>query len=454
MSLFLTLYERIQQARLVPEIKLEEVFQEAFLEMCVKLDIPSFPSSLSPLATQSKVIDDTPNLLSSENLQQFEELLLTKLLKYGLINEWQNTQLRDGRSTFQLGGFRIIDILGQGGYGCVFLGRNPKITSNVGQTGIKFKGDVAIKVLPIKSATPKSIGKFIRECNISKQLNHPNLLYCYHFAKDSAVHYCILEYADGGDARKLLDKYVKQGSHLNHRVTCYIILEIAKGLLYLHQQGLVHRDVKPSNILLMKTGEIKLGDFGLLSPIHKFSKDGSFSPLEKFIDEWERENSTLYFGSYVEQCKEMSQVQGTPDYLSPDQISNPSLPTPGWDVYSLGCTLYFMLTCSVPYPSSSPKDALVARFRSPPPPEPCEIDNTIPKKLSDITMAMIHKAPSQSYITEINAVKQVIELLQPWVDMREISTFITWQLTNKDNFWEKEKLEICFKERPYRIKKK
>lgn len=392
----------------------------------------------------------TPEQPSDLLRRQFETRFLEKLLERKAINHWQATQLAAGRSTFKLGGYRIVDQLGQGGYGRVFLGRKPEITSNVDKTGVKFKDDVAIKVLPIKIASKEAIGRFIRECEISKRLNHPNVIRYYQFAKERSIHYCISEYVNGGDARKLLAQFLRSGSRINYRIVCYIISEVAKGLDYIHHQGLVHRDVKPGNILLMKSGEVKLGDFGLSIPIRNFSKSATFSPLGEFVNEWERENADQYFESYEKLTKRFRQVQGTPDYLSPDQIRTPAFPEPSWDVYSLGCSLYFMLTGIVPYPSSGSLEALIARMQSGAPPEPREFDFAIPSKLSNLTMAMIQKAPSNYPYDKINTAKQVYELLQPWVDKEEVSSFITWKLSNEENFWSQDKLQACFVDRQFK----
>ena len=127
--------------------------------------------------TASQITPEQPSgLLTQESRRQFETRFLEKLLERKAINHWQAAQLAAGRSTFKLGGYRIVDQLGQGGYGRVFLGRKPEITSNVDKTGVKFKDDVAIKVLPIKIASKEAIGRFIRECEISKRLNHPNVI--------------------------------------------------------------------------------------------------------------------------------------------------------------------------------------------------------------------------------------------------------------------------------------
>lgn len=441
-----SLYKRVLRSKLVPHSNLDDVFQTTCQEIFVELGVPfantkpenegAFDALDSSLQEQQQI--NVANLLTSQTLEKFENLFLQNLQTSGLINPWQAKKLKNGHSNFFLGGYRIIDQLGQGGNGTVFLGRTPENPLNADKNGIKFKGDVAIKVISDKNATKEHLGQFLLECEISKRLDHPNVIRCFNSAQDHDTHYSISEYVNAGDARKLLARYLRNENRMNFRIVSYIIYEAAKGLAYIHSQGLIHRDVKLGNILLMKTGEVKIGDFGFSCPMLSSSHLGSF------IDNWERQYSSIYFGSYDERIKQRRQVRGTPDYLSPDQISNPQFPNPQWDIYSLGCSLYFLLTGSVPYPSVDTVDSLIGHIRGCSPPEPCEFDTTIPKKLSDLTMMMIKKPPFRTTIPELNTMQQVVDLLQPMVDKQAIDNYIFWKLSKTDNFWAQNNLETCF----------
>ena len=440
------IYNIIRQTRLVPSEQLDEVFEETFSSFFASSDI-------SETLSDSKTSALTSSLLTAENLNKFEEFLLSRLLERNFLNTWQIEQLRLGRSSFYLGGYRIVDLLGKGGFGRVFLGRSPDIPSNTDRHGIKFKGDVAIKVLPIQNARPEAIGLFLRECELSKLLDHPNIIKCYSFAKDASVHYSISEYVNGGNVRQLLSRNIDESGFMEYRVACYIVSEVARGLHYLHSQGIVHRDVKPANVLLMKSGEVKLGDFGLSCPIRKTDNYAPCSVLGKHIDDWERENAPLYFGSYAKRLGKIQQPQGTPDYLSPEQIENPAFPKASWDVYSLGCFLYLLLTNITPFASHinmGVAERAFAHQKGASPEEPCNLNPAIPRKLSDLTMAMLGHAPSNSSILEVDSAKQVKDFLKQWVEKEEITTFIKLQLTRSDDFWSKEKLRVCFIDRPYR----
>lgn len=442
-------YRIIKRTQLVPSERLEEVFDEAFTEYCSTLNVLEPPSELHNVERDAK----SSSQLTPEQLKQFEELFLSMLLERELLNPWQTEQLRRGGSSFQLGGYRIIDLLGKGGFGKVFLGRSPDLPSNIDRNGVKFKGDVAIKILPIRSATPEAIGLFLRECELSKRLEHPNIIKCYSNSKDASIHYSISEYVNGGNVRQLLARCKDESGEMDYRVACYIVSEVAQGLHYLHRNGIVHRDIKPANVLLMKSGEVKIGDFGLSCPIRSPENYAPCSSLGKFIDDWERENAPLYFGSYAKRLEKVQQPQGTPDYLSPEQIDSPAFPKETWDLYSLGCFLYLLLTNITPFSTQVNVDAsdkAYAHQKGASPEEPYNLNPAVPRKLSDITMALLDHAPLNASVQHVESAKQVIELLKPWVEKEEIGIFFKLQLTRSDNFWSPEKLRACFIDRPYK----
>ncbi len=441
-------YNIIQHSQLVPADQLDEVFEEVFSTFCASCNcFDAIDASHNLSGTEISSLLCTP-----ENLKIFEDLLLTRLKERNLLNTWQIDQLRLGHSSFQLGGYRIIDLLGKGGFGKVFLGRSLDIPSNIDRHGVKFKGDVAIKVLPLQTK-PESIGLFLRECELTKRLDHPNIIKCYSSSKDASVHYSISEYVNGGNVRQLLARNVEESGYMEYRVACYIVSEVAKGLQYLHSQGIVHRDVKPANVLLMKSGEVKIGDFGLSCSIRNTENYDPCSSLGKLLEDWERENSPLYFGSYAKRLAKIQQPQGTPDYLSPEQVENSVFPKASWDVYSLGCFLYLLLTNITPFSSQinqKASDKVFAHQKGAAPEEPCNINSAIPRKLSDFTLAMLNHAPPTSSVDCVESAKQVVSFLKQWVEEEEIATFIKLQLTRSDNFWSKEKLQTCFIDRPYR----
>ena len=232
----------------------------------------------------------------------------------GLLNAWQAKQLLDGRTKFTLGPYRIIDSIGQGGMGHVFKAEDPIL-----------KRVVAIKVLPRDKSTPEAIANFTREIQALGSLNHPKLVRAVDAGKDGNVNFLVTEYVPGSDLRKL----VRRSGPLSMEAAANIISQVAEGLQHAHQQGIVHRDVKPGNVLVTPEGDAKLSDLGLAGPM---------------------------YSSNADQDPRYGKIVGTADYLSPDQSLSPWNPVPAWDIYSLGCTLYYAVTGKVPFPGGTTSD--------------------------------------------------------------------------------------------------
>ena len=170
----------------------------------------------------------------------------------GLLNAWQAKQLLDGRTKFTLGPYRIIDSIGQGGMGQVFKAEHPLMGRIV-----------AVKVLPRDKSTPEAIANFTREIQALAKLDHASLVRALDAGHDGNVHYLVTEYVPGTDLRKL----VRRDGPLGMETAAHIISQVAEGLQHAHRQGLIHRDVKPGNVLVTPEGEAKLSDLGLAGPI-------------------------------------------------------------------------------------------------------------------------------------------------------------------------------------------
>ncbi len=248
--------------------------------------------------------------------------LADELIRRGFLNRWQVRQFFSGRTKFTLGDYQIFDSLGHGGYGHVFLGQTE-------ESGTSFY--VAIKVLPLSKATDEMTQRFLHEIDVQKNLSHPNLVRFLGSGRDGNVHYMVHEFVNSGDLRELLRV---EGS-LSIAVAAPIMAQIVRVVHYLHERHIVHRDVKPANVLLNHRGVAKLADLGLA-----VSYDSLNEP------------------------QATSRVAGTVDYMSPDQILQPGVPMPAWDIYSLGCMLYQLLTGKVPFPHGDSQQKLRARLHS------------------------------------------------------------------------------------------
>jgi len=292
--------------------------------------------------------------------------LADKLVEMGRLNPWQAKQLFEGRTKFNLGPYWIVDSIGQGGMGQVFKAEH----SVLGRM-------VAIKVLPRKRSTPQAITNFTREIRAQARLDHKNLVRAFDAGHDGNVYYLVTEYVPGTDLRKL----VRRDGPLSMHSAASIISQVAEGLEHAHQQGLIHRDVKPGNVLVTPDGHAKLSDLGLAGPLVG-----------------DAENDAR-FGKIV----------GTADYLSPDHIKVPWEPTPAWDIYSLGCTLYYATTKKVPFPGGTTADKARAH---------CELRPLDPRRLNphltteflDVLADMMAKDPKD----RIHSAREVLLRLAAW----------------------------------------
>jgi serine/threonine protein kinase len=290
-----------------------------------------------------------------------------KIVSMGILNAWQAKQLLDGRTKFTLGSYRIIDSLGQGGMGHVFKAEDPIL-----------KRVVAIKVLPRDKSTPEAIANFTREIQALSRLNHPKLVRAVDAGNDGNVNFLVTEFVPGSDLRKL----VRRNGPLKMEVAANIISQVAEGLQHAHQQGIVHRDVKPGNVLVTPEGDAKLSDLGLAGPM---------------------------YSSNADQDPRYGKIVGTADYLSPDHIASPWNPAPAWDIYSLGCTLYYAVTGKVPFPGGTTADKARAHC-SLKPLDPRRLNHQLSDPFVDVIADMMAKDPAQRVVSAL----AVIDRLATW----------------------------------------
>ena len=295
-----------------------------------------------------------------------DEQIADTLVELEYVNAWQARQLLDGRTRFTLGPYSIVDSIGRGGMGQVFKGEHTVLGRIV-----------AIKVLPRTRSTPDAILNFMREIRALARLDHEHLVRAYDAGHDGNVYYLVTEYVPGTDLRKL----VRRTGPLSMEEAARIVYQVAVGLEHAHQQGLIHRDVKPGNVLVTPEGRAKLSDLGLAGPI---AGDAA---------------SDLRFGKTV----------GTADYLSPEHIRDPHHPTPAWDIYSLGCTLYYAVTSKVPFPGGTTAEKARAHCELRPL-DPRRLNTGLTAEFVDVLAAMMAKDPDDRIATA----GEVAALLARW----------------------------------------
>ena len=216
----------------------------------------------------------------------------------------------------QIPGCKIEAEVGRGGFGAVYRAR--RADGSV----------VAVKVMLSRvDADDEAIAKFKRETAITAKLDHPNIVRVLESGASGAIFYFIMEFCDGGSAWDLM---VKNGGRLSLAQVKPIVLGALEALAYAHDKGFVHRDLKPQNILLSR-GEVRLSDFGLAKSFQQAGLSGMSMT-----------------GGYA----------GTPVFMPPEQITNFKYVKPVSDVWSMGATIYNMLTGTFPYPFSKERDPI------------------------------------------------------------------------------------------------
>jgi serine/threonine protein kinase len=331
----------------------------------------------SGLVSQQQIDDAIAGLTSGESgkaltLGQItDEVLGQRLVDSGYLNRWQVEQLKEGRTKFTLGPYKIVNAIGQGGMGHVFKAEH------------KLLGRIeAIKVLPKSKSTPEAVAAFQREIRAQAQLDHPNLVRISYADFEGDTYFFVTEYVPGTDLRKL----VRKNGPLPYPIAATIVSQAADGLHYAHRRGLVHRDVKPGNLLVTPDGRTKITDLGLAWFL--MEELDAAKPAGK--------GNTLV---------------GTADYLAPETIRQPDKILPVSDVYSLGCTLYYAVTGKVPFPGGNTADK-IRRHLDETPLNPLHFSPDLPPGFCDAIAAMMDKNPDKRTPTAA----AVVELLKPWRD--------------------------------------
>ncbi|GMU58386.1 MAG: hypothetical protein AMXMBFR34_01490 [Myxococcaceae bacterium] len=276
----------------------------------------------------------------------------------------------------QLGGLQLLARIGGGGMGTVWLARQMSLDRNV-----------AVKVLkPALGDDPAFVIQFNREAMAAAQLVHHNIAQIYDIGFDRDLHYFSMEYVDG----EPLSSLVKREGRLDPEVAAGYVLQAARGLKFAHDRELIHRDVKPENLLLNRDGIIKVADLGLVKRVER-------------RDEGQRPSSTLTDLDFVSG----DVVMGTPAYMAPEQVLDSKKVDARADLYSLGCTLYELLTGRAPFEGESTPQVLAQHVSEPAVP-PDQRNKRVPSALSTITMQMMAKKPDQRF-ADMGAVIAALE---------------------------------------------
>ncbi|QDT66393.1 serine/threonine-protein kinase [Calycomorphotria hydatis] len=271
--------------------------------------------------------------------------------------ELSNSKSSPLRAGDKFGRYKIEKELGQGGMGTVWLATDRKLSRRI-----------ALKVMKKGPDTPPNlIKRFESEAKTVAKIKHDNIVSVYDTGELEGMMYIALEYIPGID----VDKLIKQRERLPFKRSLSIIKQTTLALEYLHQAGIVHRDVKPSNLLIRKDGSVVLTDLG----------------LARMLDE-ERETRITRAGFTV----------GTVDYMPPEQAKSSNKADIRSDIYSLGCTWYHMLTGNIPFDGDSLTSRLHQHAQSPIP-NPQSANSKIPDEAVAVLHHMMAKKPAERYQT-------------------------------------------------------
>jgi tRNA A-37 threonylcarbamoyl transferase component Bud32 len=315
-------------------------------------------------------------LLDRRHLEELERLHgrfagIWDLVKHALRHQWltafQIQRLLQGRGAeLVFGPYLLLDRLGQGGMGQVFKARH-QLLGRV----------VALKLLPPDMLDdPQALRRFRREIQAVSRLSHPNIVRAVAADELAGCHFLVLEYVEGVNLARL----VTQSGPLRVHEACDYIRQAALGLQHAHEYGLVHRDVKPGNLMLQTgTGLVKVLDLGLVRWLRAKEELGQVTTLTM-----------------------EGAVIGTPDYMAPEQTVNAHAVDIRADVYSLGCTLYHLLTGRVPFPDRSVTQKLLKhQLAEPYPVEGLRPD--LPPELAAVLRKLMAKKPEDRYQTPAEA---------------------------------------------------
>ncbi len=312
-----------------------------------------------------------------------DQELAEKLVELGKLTQYQATQLLAGRTKLHLMQYRILDSIGRGGMGQVFKAQHTFMDRIV-----------AIKVLPSVKANDEATKSFMHEIRTQAKLHHENLVQAFDAGYDS-VYFLVTEYVPGTDLRK----YVRQCGQLSMHEAATIVSQAAAGLAHAHSQGLIHRDVKPGNLLVTPQGRTKVSDLGLAGWVNGEELD-----------------------------PKAGKIVGTADYLAPEQIISPREVTQTADIYALGCTLYYAVTGKVPFPGGTMNDK-ARRHLEDMPLHPRRLNADLSDQFVDVIAEMMDKDVRRRIQTADEVVRRLAQwagdrITSPITDTREWLTSI------------------------------
>jgi len=326
--------------------------------------------SFLSLLEKSKLLGAQQLAQAHEAAQQADgaKALAKSLVRAKLLTRWQAGQLLAGRSTFLLGKYKLIDLLGSGGIGRVFLAEHTTMSR-----------PVVLKIISKQlGRDPASLEQFLTEARAIAALDHPNIVHAYNVDNEGDRYYMVMEFVEGRD----LEGIVEAEGPLGFDRAAGYIQQAADGLAHAHAHNMIHCDIKPANLLVNKQDVVKILDMGMARLIGR-GKGGAAEKDERLL--------------------------GTVDYLAPEQATeSPDLDHRA-DIYSLGCTFYFLLTGRPPFPEGTLHERML-KHQTDQPRKIAELRPDVPEELVGICAKMMAKSPDERF----QSAEEVSQTLSEW----------------------------------------
>lgn len=339
---------------------------------------PRTPEEFIRLLEKSQLLKRSLFEKIKPQLEQFgaegdtPERLAKSLVKNRILTPYQSAQLLKGRwNGFYIGKYRLLDLLGRGGMGKVYLAEQ-----------ITMQRVVAVKVVRPRAASNRvNLARFVREARAVAQLRHPNVVQAYDFDAFGGVPYIVMEYIEGLNCDEILLHF----GPVPYPQACDFIMQAAEGLQHAYELGLVHRDIKPGNLIVESTGTLKILDLGLVTCLGP--EDGQLTKRDEHV--------------------------GTADYLAPEQGLDSRDVDIRADIYSLGCTLYHLLAGHPVFPDRSATQKLLLHQTTMPTPIR-NIVPDVPEELEAILNRMLAKKREDRFQTPA----ELAEALEPFAERK------------------------------------
>ena len=277
----------------------------------------------------------------------------------------------------------VLDRLGAGGMGEVFSARNlnlPRVEA--------IKTILPEQAAPGDTEASTGLGRFEQEARVLAQLNHRYITTIHHAGQDHGVNFIAMEYVHGQDMKEIVEQTMAEGDSVPIWWAAERAIAICEALQHAHENGVIHRDVKPGNIMITDENELKVLDMGIA---RLFSSDGDKAPVARLT--------------------QSATGLGTPEVMPPEQWADATAVTPASDIYSLGCTFFYMLTGRMPFEADSVNGLMFAHVNDPPP-RVSDLRFDASQELDDIVARMLEKEPTDRF----HSCEELIEELLPLTD--------------------------------------